>query len=1031
MSSSFSHLSAHSHYSLLDGIPQIDALVNAAMFYGMPALALADRNNLYGAIEFYKACKKAGIKAILGIDADVVINGVEDHIIFLAETNEGYQHLLKLISHAYLDLSKEPGNDNLPKVKDVHIEKYGKGLIALIPDTALVRRNSEALVETLRKNLGGENVYARLGWNGGRDQQIRIAGIAKAMNLPLVASDDTYYLKPEDRTARDIVRRIATPGIAADPSDLAFCSTETALERYRDFPEALANAEAIAERANVSLNLGSWVFPLFPIPARTNYEGELKKAVEKGLTNHHMEETEEVRKRLDYELSIITNKGFAPYFLTVADLLAYARNHGILTTTRGSAAGSLVSYLTGITNVDPIAYKLPFERFLNPERPSAPDIDMDFADSRRDEMIRYAKEKYGEECVAQIGTFGTMMARAAVRDVARALGYPYGVGDRIAKLIPIGSQGFPMTIKRALEIEDELKGLYQSDEDAEIIINTAKQIEGNARHISIHAAGIVIAPSAVSDFVPVQYEPSGNAIITQYDMHEVEDAGLLKFDFLGLTNLSILGDSVERVMSRKGERVDIENIPLDDTKTFAMLARGETGGVFQLGGSGMTHYLKDLKPSSIHDINAMVALYRPGPMESIPEYIRRKHDPSLVTYLDPRMKDILERSYGIITYQDDVLLIAINMGGYSWLEADQLRKAMGKKIPVEMEAQKEKFIQGCIEHGKLSKAKAESLWKLIEPFAAYGFNKGHAASYGKVAYQTAYMKANHPEDYMAALLSADSGNVERIADDVAECERIGIRVLPPDINESFESFTVIAAGMIRFGLSTIKNFGEGAAKAVMEERSRGGKFTSIGDVLSRLPGSILNRRALESLIKCGVFDSFNNRGILLGNIEKLLLFAKDAGATSTAQDSLFGTMAISTDIKLEPAVALSQIEMLNSEKELLGIYVSGHPLDQFKTELAQYPHSIQFARAEQRNGYPLVVGGVIENIKTILTKKGDRMGFITLTDKDGFIESVAFPEVFKTSKDALEVGRCVLIRGKLSKRNGEPSILIEKVKALG
>ncbi|MFA5877571.1 MAG: DNA polymerase III subunit alpha [Candidatus Paceibacterota bacterium] len=1028
--SSFSHLSAHSHYSLLDGIIQIDALVSSAMFFGMPALALTDHNNLYGAIEFYKACKQAGIKPILGVDADILIGDTEDRIIFLAENNEGYQHLLKLVSHAYLDLPKEQTGETLPKVTGEHIQKYGKGLIALIPDTALVRRNSEALVETLRYGLGKENVYARLGWNGGRDQQIRIAGIATALALPTVASDDSYYLKSEDRQARDIVRRIATPGIAPDIRDLTFCSIENAQEHYSDFPEALANAEKIAERATVELNLGSWLFPRFPIPKETTYESELKVAIAKGLIERNMEATEEVTKRIDYELSIITAKGFAPYFLTVADLLSHARTSGILTTTRGSAAGSLVSYLTGITNVDPITYRLPFERFLNPERPSAPDIDMDFADNRRDEMLVYAKEKYGEECVAQIGTFGTMMARAAVRDVARALGYPYGVGDRIAKLIPLGSQGFPMTLKKALEMEDELKKLYKSDEDAEIIINTAKQVEGNARHISIHAAGIVIAPSAVSDFVPVQFEPSGSAIITQYDMHEVEDAGLLKFDFLGLTNLSILGDSVERVKVRKDVVVDIENIPLDDAKTFAMLARGETGGVFQLGGSGMTHYLKDLKPTSIHDINAMVALYRPGPMESIPQYIERKHNPALVTYLDPRMKEILDRSYGIITYQDDVLLIAIHLAGYTWLEADQLRKAMGKKIPIEMEAQKEKFIQGCVEKGKIQKTKAESLWKLIEPFAAYGFNKGHAASYGKVAYQTAYMKANHPEDYMASLLTADSGDTERIADDVAECERIGIRVLPPDINESYESFTVIAHGMIRFGLSTIKNFGEGAAKTIIEERARGGKFTSIGDVLSRVPGSIINRRALESLIKCGVFDAFNNRGILLANIEKLLLFAKDAGATSAGQDSLFGTMVRHTEIALEPAQPLSQIEMLNSEKELLGIYVSGHPLDQFKKELADYPHSIKFARGEERNGYPLTVCGVIESIKTILTKKGDKMAFITISDKDGFIETVAFPEVYKTNASVMTEGTCVLFKGKLSKRNGEPSVLIDKVKAL-
>ncbi len=1023
--SDFSHLSAHSHYSLLDGIPQIEPLVNAAMFFGQKALALTDRNNLYGAIEFYKTATKAGIKPILGVDVDFFIFGNEGHIIFLAENTAGYHNLLKLVSQAHLE-----GN-GAPRVKENHIETYGKGLIALIPDTALFTTGSEALVELLRSSLGSKNVYARLGWNGGRDRQIRAAGIAKALNLPLVASDDTYYLKSDERRVRDIVRKIADPSTPPDDGDYTFLSIEEAKDHYRDFPEALENTAAIAERATVTLNLGSWVFPQFPIPAGSTYDRELEKAVQAGLKNRNMEETEEVKTRIAYEFSVITAKGFAPYFLTVADLLAFARKSGILTTTRGSAAGSLVSYLTGITNVDPIAYKLPFERFLNPERPSAPDIDMDFADTRRDEMIVYAKKRYGEECVAQIGTFGTMMARAAVRDVARAMGYPYGVGDRIAKMIPFGSQGFPMTIDHALKIEDDLKKLYKSDEDAETIIDVAKKVEGNARHISIHAAGIVIAPSNVTDFVPVQLDPHGSSIITEFDMHAVEDAGLLKFDFLGLRNLSILGDAVERVLVRKGEKIDIENIPLDDTKVFEMLTRGETEGVFQLGGSGMTRYLKELKPSSIHDINAMVALYRPGPMESIPEYIARKHNPGLVTYLDPRMKDILDRSYGIITYQDDVLLLAIRLAGYSWLEADQLRKAMGKKIPIEMEAQKEKFISGCIERGKITKMKAEALWKLIEPFAAYGFNKGHAACYGRVAYQTAYMKAHHPEDYMAALLSANSGDMERIAEHVAECERIGIRVLPPDVNESAESFTVIANGMIRFGLSTIKNFGEGAAEAIINDREKAGKFSSIGDFLLRIPGSFLNRRALESLVKCGALDAFASRDTLLANLDALLTFSKETSEGPSGQDSLFGAMTPKATITLVPATTpLRPIDMLNWEKELLGIYVSGHPMDQFKEVLAKYPHSIQNARAEARNGYPLVISGVVESVKTILTKKGDRMGFITITDKDSSIETVAFPEVYKASKEALTEGACVLIKGKLSKRNGEPSILIEKVKAL-
>lgn len=1022
---SFSHLSAKSHYSLLDGLPQIDALVNQASFFGMPALALTDRNNLYGALEFYKTCKKTGVKPILGADMDVDMAGAQNHIVFLAENEQGYKNLLKLVSYAHLDTKGEP------RVSSKRIAEYGAGLIALVPDSALLGHGSEALFQELKKALGNGNVYARLPWNNGREHQIRVAGVAKALGIPLVASDATYYLKPEDRDVRDIVRKIANPSAEPDPEDRTFISIDSALERYRDFPEALKNTEAIAERANVELKLGSWVFPKFPLSPGTTYEAELEKEAREGAVRRGVALEGEVAKRLEYELSIINTKGYAPYFLTVSDLLSFARTNGILTTTRGSAAGSLVSYLTGITNVDPIAYGLPFERFLNPERPSAPDIDMDFADVKRDEIIAYARKRYGEASVAQIGTFGTMAARAAVRDVARALGYPYGVGDRIAKMIPFGSQGFPMTIDHALEIEEDLLKLYKSDEDAEIIINAAKKIEGNARHISIHAAGIVIAPTDATDFVPVQYDPHGTTIITQYDMHAVEDAGLLKFDFLGLKNLSVLGDAVERVEKRTGVKVDIEHIPLDDEKVFAMLARGATEGVFQLSGSGVTHYLKELKPSSIHDINAMVALYRPGPMEMIPQYIARKHNPALVTHIDPRMKPILEKSYGIITYQDDVLLTAITLAGYSWLEADMLRKAMGKKIPAEMEAQKEKFIEGSMKKGGLTKGRAEAVWKLIEPFAAYGFNKAHAASYGRVAYQTAYMKAHHTEDYMAALLSADSGDVERIAEHVAECERIGIRVLPPDINESYQLFTVIAAGMIRFGLSSIKNFGEGTAEALIVEREKGGKFASMGDFLSRVPGTVANKRGLEALIKSGVFDSFGTRGALLGNLEKLLAYAKDSASGPSNQVSLFGTLTHSAELVLDPAPEASRMDMLTWEKELLGIYVSGHPLDQFASALRDFKGSLKSAHAEERNNFPVAVAGVVESIKTILTKKGDRMAFVTIADKETFLEGVAFPEVFKTNQSALTPGTCVLMKGKITNRNGTKSLLIEKIKALG
>lgn len=987
----------------------------------MPALALTDRNNLYGAVEFYKACEKNNIKPIIGCDLDVSIENNDAHIIFLAENNTGYKNLVKLVSAAHLNYPGEPHAE----VPD--LEKHAEGIIALIPESAL---KVSSLPEVVLSVFGKGNVFVRVGWNKEKDNREKAVARSRELHIPIVAGDGTYYLDPEDQEARDIVRRIADPTAPADGNDRAFISAEIAKERYREYPEALENVESIVGRINVTLSLGSWNFPNFPIPDGTTHKEELRKLAEDGFTLRGLKKTPEVEKRLEYELSIINEKGFAPYFLAVADLLKYARENDILTTTRGSAAGSLVSYLTGITNIDPVKYKLPFERFLNPERPKAPDIDMDFADSKRDRMIAYAKQKYGEESVAQIGTFGTMMARAAVRDVARALGYSYGVGDRIAKMIPFGSQGFPMTIEKALEIEEDLRRLYQSDEDAEIIIDTARRVEGNARHISVHAAGVVISPGRVTDFVPIQYDPHGGSIITQYDMHAVEDAGLLKFDFLGLKNLSVLGNAVERVEERRGKKVDVENIPLDDRKVFEMLGRGETEGVFQLSGGGMTRYLKELEPNSIDDINAMVALYRPGPMEMIPAYIARKKNPELITYLDPRMEKILDRSYGIITYQDDVLLIAVEIAGYSWLEADQLRKAMGKKIPAEMEAQKEKFIDGCIDNGKISKEKAEDIWKLIEPFAAYGFNKAHAASYGKVAYQTAYMKAHYPADYMAALMSADSGNVEKIAIHVAECERIGINVLPPDVNESYGDFTVVDDNTIRFGLGTIKNFGEVAGHAILNERKENGSYKNLGDFAGRMNSQQINKRGVEALIKAGALDSFGDRADMLENMDKILSVIGSKSGVPENQGALFSVETTGPEINIKVKDETPLSDKLEWEKELLGIYISGHPTDEYKAELEKYARSITNALEEDRNGYPIVIGGVVESAKPILTKKGERMGFFTIADREASIETVVFPRVYTEHKDALEPGTCVLLKGKISLRNGERSILVDKIKKL-
>lgn len=990
----------------------------------MSAVALTDRNNLYGAVEFYKACTKKDIKPIIGCDLDISIDGHNVHVIFLAENNTGYHNLLRLVSKAHLLHKGEPHAD-----EDL-LNTYHEGLIVLLPESAL-SGGGKTVAHFFTGRYGGENVFARLGWNGDADSIKKAAERAREYGLPLVAGDGVYYLDSGDKDARDIVRRIADPSAPADGNDRAFVSIDVAKERFREFPEALKNVTKIVDRVSVTLELGSWVFPHFEIPEGSTHEKELAALAEKGFVWRGMEKTKEVEERVEYELSVINEKGFAPYFLAVADLLNFAKDNDILTTTRGSAAGSLVSYLTGITNIDPMFYKLPFERFLNPLRPKAPDVDMDIADVQRDELIDYARRKYGENSVAQIGTFGTMMARAAVRDVARALGYSYGVGDRIAKLIPFGSQGFPMTIDKALEIEEELKRLYQSDEDVEIIIDTAKRVEGNARHISVHAAGVVIAPGPATDFTPVQWDPNGEATITQYDMHAVEDAGLLKFDFLGLKNLSVLGNAVKRVEKRKGEKIDIENIPLDDEKVFQMLARGETEGVFQMAGGGMTRYLKELEPTSIDDINAMVALYRPGPMESIPQYIARKKNPQLITYLEPRMEKILERSYGIITYQDDVLMIAVEIAGYDWGEVDKLRKAMGKKIPAEMEAQKQKFIDGCIDHGKISKEKAEAIWKLIEPFAAYGFNKAHAASYGKVAYQTAYMKAHHTADFMAALMSADSGNVDKVAVHVGECQRMGINVLPPSVSESFTDFTVVDDKTIRFGLDSIKNFGHAAAAAIIDER-KNGKFESVGDFASRIAGAgAVNRRGIEALIKAGALDEFGDRTSMLESIDQITEILSHKASAPENQDTLFALETKAPVIEISQDDTTPLKEKLEWEKELIGIYVSGHPTDQFQHELERYKGSIDNAHKEDRPGFPIIVGGVVMEAKTILTKKGERMGFFKIADKEHSIEAVAFPKTYTEAKDALKSGVCVLVKGKLSRRNDEQSLLIDKVKKLG
>lgn len=1058
----FAHLHTHSHYSLLNALPKIPDIIEAAKKDGMTAVALTDNGNLYGAIEFYKECDKASIKPIIGVDAYVAlrtrfdkqagIDNIRYRLILLAKNEIGYKNLISLVTKSHLE-----GFYYKPRIDKELLEKYSDGIIAISPsfsgEIAKAIQGSDEKkakdVALFYKKIFGEDFYIEITHhpeiNEHQDRMEKLLTIANDLGIQTVAAHDVYYINPEDRKARETLLSVQS-GNERDrgsfddqEEDFSFISQNQANEFFKNHPSTLETVQEIVNKCDLKLKFGSWVFPDYKVAGGLSYDDELRKLVYEGIPKRGLEKNEEIEARIEYELKIIKDKGFSPYFLVVGDLLRYAHEHGILTNIRGSVAGSIVTYLAGITNVNPIEYNLPFERFLNPERPSAPDIDMDYADDRRDEIINYVREKYGSNKVAQIGTFGTMMARGAVRDVARALGYEYALGDRIAKLIPLGSQGFAMTIDRAFDLVPELKEIYEKEADVKEIINMAKKIEGCARHISVHAAGVVISPTDLTNYVPLQYDPKGeNKIITQYDMYSVEDAGLLKFDFLGLRNLSIIADTIHRIEAIENIKIDIEKIPLDDKKTFSLLAKGETEGLFQLNGEAMTKFLMELRPTSVHDINAMVALYRPGPIQFIPEYIRRKNKPALIKYLDPQLEPILSRSYGVLVYQDDLLMIAKDIAGYSWGEVDKFRKAVGKKIPEEMAAQKEKFISGCINFSKWSQKKAEELWTWIEPFAAYGFNKAHSASYGRVAYQTAYLKANFPAIYMSAVLTAESGNIEKIGEMIHECKRMNIPVLPPSVNESFQGFSVVRKkdelDTIRFGLTTIKNFGEGISNTIVKDRKANGHFTSLSNFIERIKDRNLNKKSLESLIKSGALDEFGERGKLLGNIELLLEYHKERAKDSSSQDSLFGLLPKDSGISQLPLANSPEATMqekLMWEKELLGLYISGHPLEKYREKLEKKKLNIKKITDENiKNGSEVVLAGIIEETREIITKNNERMLFIRISDLSGSIEAVVFPRTLDAHRGLFQNDVCIAFVGKVSKRNGEMSIIIEKAKVL-
>lgn len=1065
----FIHLHTHSHYSLLDGLSQIDGMVKMAKSHGMSAIGLTDHGAMYGIIDFYSACVKNEIKPIIGVETYVANRtrfdkepGVDNkrfHLTLLAKDNTGYKNLIALVTSAHLE-----GYYYKPRVDKDILRTHAEGLIALSGCIAgeLGRtiqagnmEKAEAVIKEYQDIFGPENYYIEIMHHPDIEEfdiwRNALITLSRKMNVPLVATQDSHYLHPSDALAHKTLVAISTntdvndTGIFAGDGHYHFISTEEAMEWFKDIPEAVENTQKIAERCNVKLTLGKFIFPDFALEPGKTADQMLEELTRTGAEARAIAVEGEFEKRRQYELEVIKNKNYAPYFLVVADLLRFARESGIYNTVRGSAAGSLVAFLSGITNVNPIEFQLPFERFLNPFRPSAPDIDMDFADDRREEVIEYAKRKYGADKVAQIGTFGTMMARGAVRDVARAMGKSYEIGDRIAKMIPMGSQGFPMTIDHAMELEPELKRSYDTSQEVKEIIDIAKKLEGTVRHVSVHAAGVVIAPQPLLEYVPTQFDPKGGKLITQYDMYTVgeEGVGLTKLDFLGIRNLAILEDAVRLVKQHRDITIDIERISFSDKKTFAMLARGETEGLFQLNGSGMTKHLMDLKPTTVHDINAMVALYRPGPMNNIPEYIARKQGKSPITYFHPKAEKFLDKSYGILVYQDDLLFTAMEIAGYNWETVDKFRKAVGKKIPAEMAKQHVIFVEGCQKHSGMTAELAENIWNLFEPFQGYGFNKAHAACYGRVAYQTAYMKANFPAEYMCAVLTAEAGDMEKVAEIITECKRMTIPVLPPDINTSYTDFTAIKADakgatdsehkdQIRFGLYTIKNLGQAIADGIIAERANG-PYRSFGDFLERVAHKDINKKSLEALIKAGAFDTLGEeRGKLLGNIDFAVEYhrvcAKEKASNQNSLFAMLGEQATLSSFKLRPAPAASLIEQLSWEKEHLGLYVSGHPLDNYRDLLAK-EGVVEIKNISNQRG-DVKIGGVITKVQKIFTKNGKAMVFLDLEDAHGKVELVVFPTVLEKYPDMWEENKLVIVQGKTNARDGGLKFICDKIKPI-
>jgi len=1068
----FTHLHLHTHYSVLEGLGSPDLYVKKAKELGQTALGITDHGNMYGMIEFYKAAKKADIHPVLGVEFYMAIDKRSDrrpkidnrahNLILLAENKKGYENLIQLVTRSNLE-----GFYFRPRIDWELMEEYSEGLICLTSDLrglishhllAGQQEEAKANLKRLQKLYGAENVFVELEDHPKIESQVIVnellVKLAQECKAPLVATNDVHYPSLDDAEAQDVLlcikdnRNISDTNRWKYTDDFSLKSSEHMAEAFAKHPEAISNTLAIAQRCKVDFDFGVNLIPHFPTPKNEPASVYLRELVSKGLVERYdikadpediienkLEKLQEgdrkIVERMNFELKTINEMGFDEYFLIVWDFIHHAKEKGIMVGPgRGSAAGAIIAYALKITDLDPLKYDLLFERFLNPARVSMPDIDIDFEDERRDEILEYVTQKYGREKVAQVITFGTLAAKAAVKDVGRVFGIPFQEMNQLTKLIP----SRPGTkLEEALESEPELKQEYENNQQFHRIYDTALKLEGTVRQTGVHACAVIISKDELTKYCPLQKAPGDDeTIITQYSMKPLEDLGLLKMDFLGLRNLSILKKANSIIKKRHGKEVKLDELPMDDEKTYQLLSEAKTTGVFQLESAGMKRYLKELKPSSFEDIIAMGALYRPGPMQFIPDYIGGKHGTREVKYVHDDLKPILEKTYGIAVYQEQILQIAQKFAGFSLGEADLLRRAIGKKIASELMAQREKFIKGGIAQGYKEQLATDIFDKVIEPFANYGFNKSHAACYAMISYQTAFLKAHFPAEFMAALLTADQENTDRVIIDISECELMNIQILPPDINESYEGFTVINDSTIRYGLSAIKNLGKDTIEQILKARKKT-PFKDLADLIHRIPAKCVNKKSFEALIMSGALDAFGERNALMHSIDIITGYAKKHGkGQNDDQTDLFGMLSERGEdhpFELNKAEVASWFQRLQWEKEALGMYVSDHPLRGLRKYMKRKVSLIGTLKASMAER-ELTIGGIVNDFRKITTKRGQMMVIFELEDLTGKISVVVFPRVYESLKDTeffSDHSNFIMVKGKVDYRGGELQFVARSV----